>query len=130
VIVGVGTDLIEVSRVQRALDRWGERFARKVLVDHELERFARHRKPDAILNGLGRAPDKDFFLHHDAPSIGFRDLVVSRVEVAAECIEVALGIEGHGYATGSAILTLRTSILPVVAAVIRAARYSATIIIA
>lgn len=44
-IVGVGTDLIEVSRVQRALERWGERFARKVLVDHELERFARHRQP-------------------------------------------------------------------------------------
>jgi holo-[acyl-carrier protein] synthase len=45
VIIGVGTDLIEISRVQRALDRWGERFARKVLVDHELERFTRHRKP-------------------------------------------------------------------------------------
>jgi holo-[acyl-carrier protein] synthase len=45
VIVGVGTDLIEVGRVQRALDRWGERFARKVLVELELERFARHRKP-------------------------------------------------------------------------------------
>jgi holo-[acyl-carrier protein] synthase len=44
-IVGVGTDLIEVNRIQRALDRWGERFARKVLVDEELARFARHRKP-------------------------------------------------------------------------------------
>jgi holo-[acyl-carrier protein] synthase len=44
-IVGVGTDLIEVNRIQRALDRWGERFAERILVDHELARFARHRKP-------------------------------------------------------------------------------------
>jgi holo-[acyl-carrier protein] synthase len=45
VILGVGTDLIEVSRVARALERWGERFARKILVEHELARFGRHRKP-------------------------------------------------------------------------------------
>jgi holo-[acyl-carrier protein] synthase len=44
-IVGVGTDLIEVNRIQRALDRWGERFAERILVDHELARFAKHRKP-------------------------------------------------------------------------------------
>jgi holo-[acyl-carrier protein] synthase len=44
-IVGIGTDLIEVNRIEQALARWGERFARKVLVDHELERFSRHRKP-------------------------------------------------------------------------------------
>jgi holo-[acyl-carrier protein] synthase len=43
-IVGIGTDLIEVNRIERALERWGERFARKILVDHEYERFARHRK--------------------------------------------------------------------------------------
>ncbi len=48
-IVGVGTDLIEVSRVERALERWGERFAQKILVDHELERFGRHRKPAHFL---------------------------------------------------------------------------------
>jgi holo-[acyl-carrier protein] synthase len=44
-IVGIGTDLIEVNRIEKALGRWGDRFARKVLVDHELERYARHRKP-------------------------------------------------------------------------------------
>lgn len=43
-IVGVGTDLIAVARIEQALERWGERFARKILVDHEYERFERHRK--------------------------------------------------------------------------------------
>ena len=48
-IIGIGTDLCEIGRVQRALDRHGERFARKILVDLELDRFRRHRKPAAYL---------------------------------------------------------------------------------
>jgi len=49
VIVGIGTDLCEIGRVQRALDRYGERFAMKILVEAEMERFRRHRKPAAYL---------------------------------------------------------------------------------
>jgi holo-[acyl-carrier protein] synthase len=49
VILGVGTDLCDVGRIERALERWGERFARKVLVDSEMERFRRHRKPAGYL---------------------------------------------------------------------------------
>lgn len=48
-IVGIGTDLCEIGRIQRALDRHGERFARKILMDRELERFRRHRTPAAYL---------------------------------------------------------------------------------
>lgn len=48
-IVGIGTDLVEIARVESALARFGDRFARKVLVPRELERFAAHRKPAAYL---------------------------------------------------------------------------------
>jgi holo-[acyl-carrier protein] synthase len=48
-IVGIGTDLCDIGRIQKALDRYGERFARKILVESELERFRRHRKPAAYL---------------------------------------------------------------------------------
>ena len=48
-IIGIGTDLCEIGRVQRALDRHGERFARKILVESELDRFRRHRRPAAYL---------------------------------------------------------------------------------
>jgi holo-[acyl-carrier protein] synthase len=34
-IYGIGTDLCDIRRVQLALDRRGERFAQKVLGDHE-----------------------------------------------------------------------------------------------
>jgi holo-[acyl-carrier protein] synthase len=49
VILGIGTDLCDIGRIERALERFGERFARRVLVPSELERFRRHRKPAAYL---------------------------------------------------------------------------------
>ena len=48
-IYGVGTDLIEIHRVERVLARFGERFARRILCAPELERFQRHRHPVAYL---------------------------------------------------------------------------------
>ena len=48
-IIGIGTDLCEIGRIQAALDRFGPRFAAKILVASELTRFARHRKPAAYL---------------------------------------------------------------------------------
>ncbi len=48
-IYGVGTDLIEIGRIERALQRFGERFARRILCEPELKRFRAHRKPAAYL---------------------------------------------------------------------------------
>jgi holo-[acyl-carrier protein] synthase len=48
-ILGIGTDLCDVGRIESALERFGERFAARVLVDYELQRFRRHRKPAAYL---------------------------------------------------------------------------------
>jgi holo-[acyl-carrier protein] synthase len=49
VIAGIGTDLCDIGRIQKALDRYGERFALKILVEAEMVRFRRHRKPAAYL---------------------------------------------------------------------------------
>ena len=48
-IYGVGTDLIEIRRIERSLQRFGERFARRILCEPELERFRAHRQPVAYL---------------------------------------------------------------------------------
>ena len=48
-IYGVGTDIIEVPRIARALERFGERFARRILCGPELERFRAHRQPASYL---------------------------------------------------------------------------------
>ena len=48
-IFGVGTDVVEIGRIQKALERFGERFARRILCESELRRFSGHRKPAAYL---------------------------------------------------------------------------------
>ena len=48
-IYGVGTDLIEIQRIDKALKRFGERFARRILCDPELRRFRDHKQPAAYL---------------------------------------------------------------------------------
>ena len=48
-IFGVGTDVVEISRIEAALKRHGERFALRILCAPELERFKRHRLPASYL---------------------------------------------------------------------------------
>jgi holo-[acyl-carrier protein] synthase len=48
-IYGVGQDLVEIPRIERALARFGERFARRILCEPELARFRKHRLPAAFL---------------------------------------------------------------------------------
>ena len=38
-ILGIGTDLVQIDRVATALARWGEKFASKILAESELAQF-------------------------------------------------------------------------------------------
>jgi holo-[acyl-carrier protein] synthase len=49
VIYGVGTDLIDLKRVERVLKRYGDRFAQRILCEPELKRFRTHKQPVAYL---------------------------------------------------------------------------------
>jgi holo-[acyl-carrier protein] synthase len=44
-IYGVGTDVVDIGRIEKALARFGERFARRILCEPELRRFQNHRLP-------------------------------------------------------------------------------------
>jgi holo-[acyl-carrier protein] synthase len=44
-IFGLGTDVVEIARIQQALGRFGEKFALRVLCEPELARFHRHKLP-------------------------------------------------------------------------------------
>jgi len=48
-ILGIGTDLAVIERVEQALNRHGERFARRILTPDELVRFGQHAQPVAFL---------------------------------------------------------------------------------
>jgi len=44
-IKGVGTDLVEVARIERSLAQHGERFAQRILSEKEFEGFKESKRP-------------------------------------------------------------------------------------
>ncbi|WP_196137359.1 holo-ACP synthase [Aliikangiella sp. G2MR2-5] len=48
-IWGIGIDLCEISRVERSLEKHGEKFAEKILGPDEMDKFRRHRFPGRFL---------------------------------------------------------------------------------
>jgi len=48
-IYGIGTDIVESSRIAQSLDRFGERFARRILTDSEWTEYHSSSKPVLFL---------------------------------------------------------------------------------
>ena len=48
-IFGVGTDLVELVRIQQTYERFGERFVERLLMPEERERFDASRQPVRFL---------------------------------------------------------------------------------
>ena len=48
-IFGVGTDVVELSRIQATYTRFGDHFVRRLLMDEELELFGRSKWPVRFL---------------------------------------------------------------------------------
>jgi len=66
-VVGIGTDIIEVDRIRRAIDRWGQRFLDHVYTPGEIGYCRARRRPElsfaarfaakeAAMKALGRGP--------------------------------------------------------------------------
>ena len=48
-ILGIGSDLCDIGRIESAIARFGDRFAQRILVPSELARYLTHNKPAAYL---------------------------------------------------------------------------------
>lgn len=103
-VVGVGTDLIEIARVQQSLDRFGERFTGKVFTPGEVaycqrkkqaaESFAsRFAAKEAAAKALGTGISR---------GIGWREIEVRRlpgqrptIHLSGRAAELARGLGIH-----------------------------------
>jgi holo-[acyl-carrier protein] synthase len=48
-IFGIGTDVVKVDRVEGIWSHYGDRFARRILLDSEYELFTAHKRPVRFL---------------------------------------------------------------------------------
>ncbi len=77
-IYGVGIDIVEVSRMERALERWGDRFLKRIFTQPEIE-YCHHRVRSASLFALRFAAKEAF---SKALGLGFRKgLSLQHIEV-------------------------------------------------
>lgn len=90
-IYGIGTDIVQVSRIQKSLDRYGELFARRILAESELEDFRRTLQPARFLarrfaakEALAKAFGTGF-----SGGLSFRDIAVSHDAAGKPILQLA-----------------------------------------
>jgi len=122
-IVGIGVDIIEVGRIERALERQGERFVRRIFTEQEAAYCARAARPperfaarfsakEAALKALGTGWREglrllDVHVGNDplgAPSITFHGTALEKSRrLGVTRIHVSLSHQ-HDYAIAHVIL--------------------------
>jgi holo-[acyl-carrier protein] synthase len=68
-IYGIGIDIVEVSRIQKALERWGDRFLKRIFTQTEIE-YCQHKVHEASRFALRFAAKEAF---SKALGSGFRN---------------------------------------------------------
>lgn len=48
-IVGMGTDIVDIRRIEQALSRSGDSFAKRLLAESEWQQFSTHKQPARFL---------------------------------------------------------------------------------
>jgi holo-[acyl-carrier protein] synthase len=89
----IGTDIIEISRIEKAIGRWGNRFLRRVYTPHEIKLYQNHPASLATRFAAKEAVMKAL----DTPNrgIGFRDieiLATANLYGPAKKLAVKMGI--------------------------------------
>ncbi len=75
-IHGVGTDIVEVDRIRKAVKRWGKRFLQHILTDEEIEFAKRYRFPFEHYAGRFAAKEAIFKAVGD-PKLAWHDITIT-----------------------------------------------------
>ncbi len=109
-VYGVGIDIVLVSRLSRSLDRWGERFEKRVFTESELEYCSAGKRRVACL--AMRFAAKEAFVK--ALGLGMRNPVMWRdIEIRPDRLgkpEISLTPRALGYCAEKGIRSWHLSL--------------------
>ena len=90
-IIGTGIDIVELSRIKSAYDRWGAQFAERILASDEFDILKKRKEVYSYLGS--RFAAKEAFLKAlgtgYADGISWQDIKIERVEGDRPSIKVA-----------------------------------------
>jgi len=75
-IKGIGIDIIEVKRLEKALERWGKLFEKRVFTQKERENASRLRKKAKLTYLAGRFAAKEAIFKSLGGGIGWQDIEI------------------------------------------------------
>ncbi len=75
-IFGTGIDIIEIERIQRAIDRWGEHFLKHVFTDKEIEYVQEYKFPAQHYAVRFAAKEAVYKAIADNQHIGWKDIEI------------------------------------------------------
>lgn len=109
-IYGVGTDIVRIARIEASLERFGERFARRVLAETEWAEFSRSRRPARFLAKRFAAKEAaaKAFGTGFSEGIAMRDIVVGHDGRGRPLLEFTAG--AADFAAARAIVEAHLSI--------------------
>ena len=98
-VYGIGIDLVDTTRMERVIKRWGDRFIHKIFTPGEIEYCQKKRKPaihyavrfaakESLFKALGRAQGRGIRWREvevvrkrgEPPSLGFSGVTEGRVK--------------------------------------------------
>jgi holo-[acyl-carrier protein] synthase len=118
-IIGTGIDIIEVERVSKAIERWGDGFLHHVFTDSEIAYARQHRYPNQHFAARFAAKEAVLKAFGDNAHISWKDIQITNDKDGKPvCIyhnkkfkdEILISISHtHAYAVASAIITKNPS---------------------
>ncbi len=87
-IYGIGVDIVKIDRIRDAVDRWGDRFLRRVFTEHEIAYS--YKKKEPYLSLAVRFAAKEAFIKAIGGEIhvAMTDIEVTSLGSGQPCMEV------------------------------------------
>ncbi len=89
-IIGIGTDLVQIERIQNSIDRTGDRLARRVLTPVELDQFSeRHHRANFLAKRFAAKEALSKALKTGIGPISWQDIQVSNSSTGSPELELS-----------------------------------------
>ncbi|MCA9406492.1 MAG: holo-ACP synthase [Candidatus Omnitrophica bacterium] len=77
-ILGHGVDIIEVERIEKAIERWGDHFLNHVFCPEEIQYAQKHKFPAQHYAARFAAKEAVFKAISSDPALGWKDIQITK----------------------------------------------------